>query len=124
MPLIAVWKLRIAARGNLQSIAVEAKETLACGVLSLTLLIGLVANAGDGLVVAGCGNRPVAGPLAASGGTGRDSERGKSRRPTAVLLPKLHVRPEVLRGRLLRGLSHVGNPFAEAGVQRRATTGL
>ena len=45
MPLIAVWKLRIAARGNLQSIAIEAKETLACGVLSLTLLIGLVANA-------------------------------------------------------------------------------
>ena len=48
MPLIAVWKLRIAARGNLQSIAIEAKETLACGVLSLTLLIGLVANAALG----------------------------------------------------------------------------
>ncbi len=45
MPLIAVWKLRIAAQGNLQSIAIEAKETLACGILSLTLLIGLVANA-------------------------------------------------------------------------------
>ena len=45
MPLIAVWKLRIAARGNLQSIAIEAKETLACGALSMTLLIGLVANA-------------------------------------------------------------------------------
>ena len=45
MPLIAVWKLRIAAFGNLQSIAIEAKETLACAVLSLTLLIGLVANA-------------------------------------------------------------------------------
>ena len=48
MPLIAVWKLRIAAKGNLQSIAIEAKETLACGVLSLTLLIGLVANAAVG----------------------------------------------------------------------------
>ena len=48
MPLIAVWKLRIAAKGNLQSIAIEAKETLACGVLSLTLLIGLVANAALG----------------------------------------------------------------------------
>ena len=45
MPLIAVWKLRIAAQSNLQSIAIEAKETLACAVLSLTLLIGLVANA-------------------------------------------------------------------------------
>ena len=48
MPLIAVWKLRIAARGNLQSIAIEAKETLACAILSLTLLIGLVANAAMG----------------------------------------------------------------------------
>ena len=45
MPLIAVWKLRIAAHGNLQSIAIEAKESMACAVLSLTLLIGLVANA-------------------------------------------------------------------------------
>ncbi len=48
MPLIAVWKLRIAAQGNLQSITIEAKETLACAVLSLTLLIGLVANAAMG----------------------------------------------------------------------------
>ena len=48
MPLIAVWKLRIAARGNLQSVAIEAKETLACAILSLTLLIGLVANAAMG----------------------------------------------------------------------------
>ena len=45
MPALAVWKLRIAARGNLMSIAIEAKETLACSYLSLTLLIGLVANA-------------------------------------------------------------------------------
>ena len=45
MPPIAVRKLRIAAQGNLQSIAIEAKETLSCAVLSLTLLIGLVANA-------------------------------------------------------------------------------
>ena len=48
MPLIAVWKLRIAAEGNIQSIAIEAKETLACAILSLTLLIGLVANAAVG----------------------------------------------------------------------------
>ena len=45
MPLIAIWKLRIAAKGNLQSIAIEAKETIACSYLSLTLLVGLVANA-------------------------------------------------------------------------------
>ena len=45
MPVIAVWKLQIAARGNLQSVAIEAKESIACAVLSLTLLIGLVANA-------------------------------------------------------------------------------
>lgn len=45
MPLVALWKLRIAARGNLQSIAIEAKETIACSYLSLTLLIGLIANA-------------------------------------------------------------------------------
>ena len=48
MPLIAVWKLRIAAQGNLVSLAIEAKETLACSALSLTLLVGLVANAALG----------------------------------------------------------------------------
>ncbi len=45
MPLIAFWKLQLAARGNLQSIAAEAKETLACSALSVTLLVGLAANA-------------------------------------------------------------------------------
>ncbi len=45
MPLVALWKLRIAAKGNLQSVAIEAKETIACSALSFTLLIGLVANA-------------------------------------------------------------------------------
>ena len=45
MPLIAFWKLQIAAKGNLQSIAIEAKETIACSALSITLLVGLVANA-------------------------------------------------------------------------------
>ena len=48
MPLVAVWKLRIAAKGNMQSIAIEAKETIACAALSFTLLIGLVANAALG----------------------------------------------------------------------------
>ena len=47
-PALAIWKLRIAARGNLLSIAIEAKETLACSYLSLTLLVGLVANAALG----------------------------------------------------------------------------
>ncbi len=45
MPLIAFWKLQVAAKGNLQSIAMEAKETIACSALSVTLLVGLVANA-------------------------------------------------------------------------------
>ncbi len=45
MPLVAVWKLQVAAKGNLESIASEAKETIACSALSVTLLVGLVANA-------------------------------------------------------------------------------
>ena len=45
MPVIALWKLRVAASGGLHSIAIEAKETIACSYLSLTLLAGLVANA-------------------------------------------------------------------------------
>lgn len=45
MPLLALWKLRIAAQGNIPALAAEAKETLACSYLSLTLLAGLVANA-------------------------------------------------------------------------------
>ncbi len=48
MPWLALWKLRVAARGGLQSLATEAKETLACTYLSVTLLIGLVANAALG----------------------------------------------------------------------------
>ena len=45
MPGISIWKLRIAAQEALQSIAIEAKESIACAYLSLTLLVGLVANA-------------------------------------------------------------------------------
>ena len=45
MPGLALWKLRVAAEGGLHSIAIEAKETLACSYLSLTLLVGLLANA-------------------------------------------------------------------------------
>ena len=45
MPGISIWKLRIAAQEGLQSIAIEAKESIACAYLSLTLLVGLVANA-------------------------------------------------------------------------------
>ena len=45
MPALALAKLRVAARGNVLALAAEAKETLACSYLSLTLLVGLVANA-------------------------------------------------------------------------------
>jgi divalent metal cation (Fe/Co/Zn/Cd) transporter len=45
MPLLALWKLRIAAEGGIGVLAAEAKETLACSYLSLTLLTGLVATA-------------------------------------------------------------------------------
>jgi divalent metal cation (Fe/Co/Zn/Cd) transporter len=45
MPGLALWKLRTAARGHIFALAAEAKETLACSYLSLTLLIGLSANA-------------------------------------------------------------------------------
>ena len=48
MPGLALWKLRVAAKGNLQSLASEAKETIACTYLSATLLAGLVANAALG----------------------------------------------------------------------------
>ena len=45
MPVVALLKLRVAARCNVPSLAAEAKETLACSYLSVTLLVGLVANA-------------------------------------------------------------------------------
>lgn len=45
MPTIALWKLRLAARGQSAALAAEAKETLACAWLSITLLAGLIANA-------------------------------------------------------------------------------
>jgi len=45
MPALALWKLRTAAHENIIALAAEAKETLACSYLSVTLLAGLVANA-------------------------------------------------------------------------------
>jgi len=45
MPAIAIWKLRLAADLDIRSLAAEAKETLACSYLSITLLIGLTFNA-------------------------------------------------------------------------------
>ncbi len=45
MPAVALWKLRTAANGNILALAAEAKETLACSYLSITLLVGLAANA-------------------------------------------------------------------------------
>jgi divalent metal cation (Fe/Co/Zn/Cd) transporter len=44
MPALALWKLKIAADGRLLALAAEAKETIACSYLSVTLLAGLVAN--------------------------------------------------------------------------------
>lgn len=45
MPLVALAKLRTAAKTKLVALAAEAKETLACWYLSVSLLLGLVANA-------------------------------------------------------------------------------
>jgi divalent metal cation (Fe/Co/Zn/Cd) transporter len=48
MPLIAWGKLRAAREVGSRALAAEARETLACSYLSLTLLAGLVANAAAG----------------------------------------------------------------------------
>lgn len=45
MPIIAWQKLRVADRLGSRSLRAEAKETLACSILSLTLLVGLALNA-------------------------------------------------------------------------------
>lgn len=45
MPALSLWKLKTAADGNIVALTAEAKETLACSYLSVTLLAGLVANA-------------------------------------------------------------------------------
>jgi divalent metal cation (Fe/Co/Zn/Cd) transporter len=45
MPALALWKLKVAADGGILALAAEAKETIACSYLSLTLLAGLLANA-------------------------------------------------------------------------------
>jgi divalent metal cation (Fe/Co/Zn/Cd) transporter len=48
MPLIALWKLRVASVINSAALRAEAKETIACSYLSLCLLLGLLANAAAG----------------------------------------------------------------------------
>ena len=48
MPLVAWGKLRAAREIGSAALRAEAKETLACSYLSLTLLVGLVANAALG----------------------------------------------------------------------------
>jgi divalent metal cation (Fe/Co/Zn/Cd) transporter len=48
MPLVAWGKLRAAKEIRSQALRAEARETLACSYLSLTLLLGLVANAAAG----------------------------------------------------------------------------
>ena len=45
MPVLSIAKLRVAARLDSRVLRAEAKETLACSWLSLTLLLGLVAFA-------------------------------------------------------------------------------
>jgi divalent metal cation (Fe/Co/Zn/Cd) transporter len=48
MPLVSFGKLRAAKALGSESLRAEAKETLACSYLSLTLLVGLLANAAGG----------------------------------------------------------------------------
>ncbi len=48
MPLLALWKVRAARELRSAALRSEAMETLACSYLSLTLLVGLVANAAAG----------------------------------------------------------------------------
>jgi divalent metal cation (Fe/Co/Zn/Cd) transporter len=48
MPMLAWAKLRTAGRLGSGALQAEAKETLACAYLSLTLLVGLALNAGFG----------------------------------------------------------------------------
>lgn len=45
MPLLAIWKKKIAAEINSRALRADALETLACSYLSFTLLVGLGANA-------------------------------------------------------------------------------
>lgn len=45
MPLVSLWKFRVADQLQSAALRAEAKETLACSYLSLTLLLGLVAHA-------------------------------------------------------------------------------
>lgn len=45
MPLVAVWKLRVAGVIDSAALRAEAKETIACSYLSFCLLLGLAANA-------------------------------------------------------------------------------
>jgi divalent metal cation (Fe/Co/Zn/Cd) transporter len=45
MPVISFWKFRAAREIGSPALRAEAKETLACSYLSLTLLVGLLANA-------------------------------------------------------------------------------
>ena len=44
MPLVSVGKIRAARRLGSSALLAEAKETLACSYLSLTLLVGLLLN--------------------------------------------------------------------------------
>ncbi|MBX2860298.1 MAG: cation transporter [Vampirovibrio sp.] len=45
MPLLAFWKIKAAKAINSKALQAEAKETIACSILSLILLVGLALNA-------------------------------------------------------------------------------
>ncbi len=44
MPLLAGWKLKVAARLNSRALRADAMEAITCGYLSLVLMVGLVAT--------------------------------------------------------------------------------
>jgi divalent metal cation (Fe/Co/Zn/Cd) transporter len=49
MPLLALWKKKVAREIGSRALRADALETIACSYLSLTLLVGLAANAAFGL---------------------------------------------------------------------------
>ena len=108
MPLIAVLKPRIAAKGNLQSIAIEAKETFACSALSFTLLVGLVASAALGRWWLDAVTAPFASAVAGQGRMGGHPRRDLPRwRLAAMFLPVLLLRSPRLPARGLHCLIEV-----------------
>lgn len=44
MPLLAAWKLKVAARLNSRALRADAMEAITCGYLSIVLIVGLAAT--------------------------------------------------------------------------------